>query len=109
MTPPAPADRLCDHRRNRVGPLRENQRLQLLGGAAGHKLRLSLALVATAVVVRRAGAQHTQRLKGQLEVRVIGGNRGERCRGEGDPMVPLLPGNHLECDWAGPMPRRGSG
>ncbi len=88
-------DRLGDHGSNRFRSLGQNQRFELLR-PPGNKLCLRLARVRTAVIVRRPGAQHAQRLKGQLKVRMIGGNGCQRRRSQRHTVVALFPGNDLD-------------
>ena len=93
--PACTTDRFGDHRGNRFRSFGQNQRLKLLR-PSGNKLRLRFTLVRAPVVIRRPGAQHAQRLKGQLKVGVIGGDGCQRRRGQRHPVVALLTSNDLD-------------
>ena len=72
--------RLCNHCRDSVRTLGQNQRLQFLRSAR-YKIRLGFAVVRPSVIVCGPRAQHAEGLKRQLEMRVIGRNRRQRGRG----------------------------
>ena len=81
-----PHHRLGDERRNRVRAFLDDQRVEL-GGKPRGEVFLALAVLGEAIVMRTAGVQKARQR--QIEIAVVGGDAGQRSRGDGDAMIRL--------------------